>query len=90
MGLRVRITARTLRRGRYEKGESMRKRLRRGLSASLLAALLGFGAFARTGGSENVRAVQMLALLATGMGLGVALMHVRLLMALKPDEQIEL
>ncbi len=67
----------------------MQKKLRRGLTASLLAAVLGFGAFARTAGSENVRAVQIVGLLACGMGLGVALMHVKLLLALKADEKIE-
>jgi hypothetical protein len=30
-------------------------------------------------GAENIRAVQMVALLAAGMGLGVALAHVKLL-----------
>jgi len=41
----------------------------------LLAAALGFGAFVRSEGSETVRAVQIVSLIATGMGLGVALAH---------------
>jgi hypothetical protein len=65
----------------------MQKKLRRGLTVSLLAVVLGFGSFARTKGSENVRAVQIVGLLACGMGLGVALMHVKLLLALKRDEK---
>jgi hypothetical protein len=38
----------------------------------LFAALLGFSAFLRTGGAEHVRAVQIVDLIATGMGIGVA------------------
>lgn len=64
----------------------MRKQLLRGLFLPLFVALLGFGAFLRTGGAENVRAVQMLALIATGMGIGVALAHVRILLAMKSRE----
>jgi len=59
-----------------------KKDLRRGLVAPLLVAILGFGAFLRMPGSENVRAVHILALLGSGMGLGVALAHVRVLWAM--------
>jgi hypothetical protein len=37
-------------------------------------------------GSENVRAVQMLALIAVGMGLGVALAHIKILLGMKSDQ----
>ena len=57
----------------------MPSKLRRGLVGSLLAFLFGLGAFFRMPGAENVRAVQMVALLASGMGLGMALAHVKLL-----------
>jgi hypothetical protein len=59
----------------------MKGRLRQGLVASLLASVLGLTAFLRMPGSENVRVVQIVALLAAGMGLGVALMHAKLLLA---------
>ena len=59
-----------------------KKELRRGLVAPLLVSVLAFGAFLRMPGSENVRAVQMLALLGSGMGLGVALAHLRVLLAM--------
>jgi hypothetical protein len=61
----------------------MDKKLRRTMVGGLLACVLGFGAFLRTPGAENVRAVQIVALLAAGMGLGVALSHFRLLLGLK-------
>ena len=64
----------------------MRSRLRRGLTGSLLAFVFGFGAFLRMPGSENVRAVQIVALMAAGMGLGVALAHVKLLWGMKSAE----
>jgi hypothetical protein len=35
-------------------------------------------------GSENVRVAQMLALLACGMGLGIALAHLKLALSAKP------
>jgi hypothetical protein len=38
----------------------------------LFAALLGFSAFLRSSGAEHVRAVQIVDLIATGMGIGVA------------------
>ena len=47
----------------------------------LLAAVLGFSAFLRTSGAENVRAVQMVSLIAAGMGLGVALANLKFLLA---------
>lgn len=43
----------------------------------LFAAALGFFAFLRSDGSESVRAVQIVSLIATGMGLGVALAHLK-------------
>ena len=43
----------------------------------LLAAVLGFSAFLRSDGSESVRTVQIVSLIATGMGLGVALAHLK-------------
>ena len=46
----------------------------------LLASVLGFSAFLRSTGAENVRAVQIVALITTGMGLGVALAHFKLLL----------
>jgi hypothetical protein len=61
----------------------MEKKLRRGLASSVLVAALGFSAFLRMPGSEHVRAVQIVALLASGMGLGVALAHVKLLLGMK-------
>jgi hypothetical protein len=55
---------------------------RKGLIAPFMVFVLGFGAFLRMPGSENVRAVQMLALLGSGMGLGVAIAHVRVLVGM--------
>jgi hypothetical protein len=52
----------------------------------LFAAFLGFAAFLRIGGAENVRAVQMLALIATGMGLGVALANLKFLLAARTQK----
>lgn len=49
----------------------------------LFAAALAFFAFLRSEGSENVRTVQVVSLIATGMGLGVALAHLKLLLGLK-------
>jgi hypothetical protein len=45
----------------------------------LFASFLAFYAFLRTSGAEHVRAVQMLALIAVGMGMGVALAHIKLI-----------
>jgi len=59
-----------------------RNELRKGLIAPFLVFLLGFGAFLRTPGSENVRAWQVVALLASGMGLGMALAHIRVLVGM--------
>lgn len=59
-----------------------RKELRKGLVAPLLVFVMGFAAFLRTPGSENVRAVQVVALLASGMGLGMALAHIRVLVGM--------
>ncbi|MFY9560820.1 MAG: hypothetical protein WAQ52_11350 [Terriglobales bacterium] len=43
----------------------------------LFASALAFSAFVRSDGSEAVRAVQIVSLIATGMGLGVALAHLK-------------
>ncbi len=64
----------------------MKKELFRSLFLPLFAALLGFSAFLRMPGSENVRNVQIVALLASGMGLGIALAHVRIILGLKSRE----
>jgi hypothetical protein len=55
----------------------MKKRL---FILPLFASVLAFSAFLRTTGAENVRTVQMLALIATGMGLGVALAHLKFIL----------
>jgi hypothetical protein len=47
----------------------------------LFVSALGFSAFLRSAGSEHVRAVQIVALIATGMGLGAALAHLRLMLS---------
>jgi len=52
----------------------MKKRL---FFLPLFASALGFSAFLRTAGAEHVRTVQIVALIATGMGLGVALAHLK-------------
>lgn len=57
--------------------------MRRAFFLPLFAAALAFTAFMRTTGSESVRAVQILALIATGMGLGVALAHLKLVANLR-------
>jgi len=54
--------------------------------APLLAAVLGFSAFLRTAGAEHVRAVQIIALIATGMGLGVALAQLKFLRAMNSNQ----
>ena len=41
----------------------------------LFAAALGFFSFLRSDGADTVRTVQIISLIATGMGLGVALAH---------------
>lgn len=46
---------------------------RRALFLGLFVAVLAFGTFLRTTGAENVRAVQIVSLVAAGMGLGVSL-----------------
>lgn len=61
----------------------MRDQLWKSMFLPLFVAALGFGAFVRIPGSENVRGVQMLALIAVGMGLGVALAHLRILLGMK-------
>lgn len=43
----------------------------------LFAAALGFVAFLRSDGAESVRSVQIVSLIATGMGLGVTLAHLK-------------
>ncbi|HEY1402319.1 MAG TPA: hypothetical protein VF953_12070 [Terriglobales bacterium] len=46
----------------------------------LFASALAFGAFVRSDGFESVRAVHMVSLIATGMGLGIALAHLRFML----------
>ena len=60
----------------------MRKQLLRGLFVPLLVAAVGFGLFLQISGAENVRAVQRVALIGVGMGLGVALAHIRILIGM--------
>jgi hypothetical protein len=64
--------------------------MKRGLFfAPLLAALLGFSAFLRTAGAEHVRAVQIVDLIATGMGLGVAFAQLKFLRDMKSQLKVE-
>jgi len=49
----------------------------------LVAAALAYGAYLRMPGTENVRVAQMLALIACGMGLGIALAHLKLALSAK-------
>ena len=58
--------------------------LRRALLLPLVAAALAYGAYVRMPGAENVRAGQMIALIACGMGLGIALAHLKLAISAKP------
>jgi hypothetical protein len=51
-----------------------------------LLAFLAFSAFLRTTGSDHVRTVQILSLIATGMCLGVALANLRALYGAKPQD----
>jgi hypothetical protein len=60
--------------------------IRRTLVLPLVASVCAFYAFLRTPGADNVRTVQMIALIATGMGLGVALAHLKLVFGLKSDK----
>ena len=55
----------------------MKKRL---FFLPLFASILAFSAFQRSTGAESVRAVQMVSLIATGMGLGVALAHLKFIL----------
>lgn len=55
------------------------------LFLSLFVGVFAFGAFLRTSGSENVRAVQIVILLGCDMCLGVTLAH--LAAALRPKAQ---
>jgi hypothetical protein len=57
--------------------------IRRALLLPLVAAALAYGAFVRMPGTENVRGAQMLALIGCGMGLGVALAHLKLALSAK-------
>lgn len=62
----------------------MKKRF---LFLPILFAALGFSAFVRSPGSEQVRAVQILALIGTGMCLGVGLANLRAFIAAKPQSK---
>jgi hypothetical protein len=64
----------------------MQNKLRRGLAEALIAFVAGFGAFLRMPGVENVRNVQIVALLAAGMGLGSVQAHAKLLRGMKSAE----
>jgi len=61
----------------------MKKQLWKSLFLPLFIAAISFANFSRTTGAENVRAVQILSLIGAGMGLGVALAHVRILLGMK-------
>jgi hypothetical protein len=63
--------------------EAVEKKLRKSLVGAMLAFVFGLGAFFRMPGAENVRAVQIVSLLASGMGLGVAWAHFWVLRGLK-------
>lgn len=52
----------------------------------LFFAILGFSAFVRSAGSDHVRPVQILTLIATGMCLGVGLVNLRALLGAKPQD----
>ena len=60
--------------------------LRRGLIVPVLVAVMGFSAFLRTEGAETVRNVQILSLVACGMGLGVALAHLKILLGMRAQK----
>jgi hypothetical protein len=47
----------------------------------LFASILGFSAFLRTTGADSVRTVQIVSLIATGVGLGVALVNLKYLLS---------
>ena len=51
----------------------------------LIASAMGFAAFWRMAGADNVRAVQMVALIAAGMGLGVALANLKFLLKARSE-----
>ena len=52
----------------------------------LFAAAMAFAAFTRSAGSENVRAIQIVSLIGTGIGLGVALAHLKLLISARSQK----
>jgi hypothetical protein len=60
----------------------MRRQLLPGLFVPLLVAAIGPGLFLEISGAENVRAVQRVARIGIGMGLGVALAHIRILIGM--------
>jgi hypothetical protein len=62
----------------------MDRKQRSRLFLPLFVAVLAFGAFLRTSGSENVRAVQIVILLGCGMCLGVTLAHLAAALGQKP------
>jgi hypothetical protein len=64
----------------------MREKLRRGLIIPLFVSILSFYSFLRMPGSEHVRNVQIVALLACGMGLGVALAQIKILLGMRSKE----
>jgi len=62
----------------------MDRKRRNRLLLPLFVAVLAFGAFLRTSGSENVRAVQIVTLLGCGMCLGVTLAYFAAALRQKP------
>jgi hypothetical protein len=61
----------------------MKKRL---FLLPLFASVLAFSAFLRSTGAESVRAVHVVSLIATGMGLGIALAHLKFILDLRSQK----
>jgi len=64
----------------------MQNRSRKGFFLGLFVTLLGFATFLRTDGAAHVRAVQIVTLVVTGMGLGVAFAHLKVFQAIKSTQ----
>jgi hypothetical protein len=85
--LRERITAGISPPGHYRNNDIEVDKVKSRLFVMpLFAAFLGFTSFLRTSGAESVRAVQMVALIATGMGLGVALANLKFLISARSQK----
>ncbi len=65
--------------------EVTRAQIRKGLVVPLVVASFGLLTFWESPGAEKVRVVQILALIAVGMGLGVALAHLKILLGTKKE-----